>query len=359
MTKTKLLEHYHKYSNSFFFVAGFLFDVATLDRIDDQFTFLIQLLYLLVAYLSFFLILTQKVQKEEEVDYKIIRFFYRHADDIHHFAIGSLLSAYALYFFKSASFSTSYFFLMMIFALLVLNELQDFKRLGPWIKSGLLKLCLTSFCCAYVPILLGQSGTISFLAAIFLSLCISIFFGFYLAKYHIAWEPFKAAYLIPKVATIIVFLLLYVFRIFPPIPLALKQMGIYHNVEKGSGQYIAYSERPWYRFWHHGDQEFIAQSGDKVWVFIRLFAPGGLKQKIFLVFEKNIDGDWKQSDRIPILITGGREEGFRGRANKANYSAGLWRVRVETEDELEVGLLDFSISKTDQTTERVWKKEIF
>jgi hypothetical protein len=359
MTKQELVNFYDKYSTSLFFLAGFLFDVATLDRIDDSFNFLIQLLYLLVAYLSFFLILTQKVQKEDEVKYAYIRFFYRHADDIHHFAIGSLLSAYALYFFKSASFSSSYLFLFLIFALLVLNELQDFKKLGPWIKSGLLKLCLTSFCCAYVPILLGQSGTISFLAAIVLSLSLSTLFGFYLAKYHIAWEPFKAAYLIPKAATIIVFLLLYVFRVFPPIPLALKQIGIYHNIDKKNGQYLAYSENPWYRFWHKGDQEFIAQPGDKVWVFIRLFAPGGLKQRIYLVFEKYEKGDWKQSDRIPILITGGREEGFRGRAYKANYAPGEWRVRVETEDKLEVGLLDFEILAGKEAFQRVWKEEVF
>ena len=299
------------------------------------------------------------MQREEEVKYTYIRFFYRHADDIHHFAVGSLLSAYALYFFKSASFSSSYLFLLFVFTLLVLNEVQDFKNLGPWIKSALLKLCLTSFCCAYVPILLGQSGTLSFMAAIFLSLCLSTIFGFYLAKYHIAWESFKAAYLIPKGATILIFILLYSFRIFPPIPLALKQIGIYHKIKKQNDKYYSYSETPWYRFWHKGDQEFLAQPGDKVWVFIRLFAPGGLKQKIYLVFEKQEKGDWQQSDRIPILITGGRSEGFRGRAYKSNYTSGKWRVRVETEDQLEVGLLSFEITLGPRKFQRVWREEIF
>lgn len=352
----KIKPIYERYHASFFFVAGFLFDVFTLDRIDDTMNFVIQLLYLLIAYLSFFLILTQKVQQEEEVQYKYIRFFYRHANDIYHFSIGSLLSAYALYFFKSASFSTSYLFLLMIFALLILNEVQDFQRLGPWIKSGLLKLCLTSFCCAYVPILLGSSGAISFFVAIVLSILLSTIFGYYLSKYHIAWDQFKIAYLAPKVATIAVFVLLYLLRVFPPIPLALKYMGIYHQVEKSEGHYITYSERPWYKFWHNGDQDFIAQPGDKVWVFLRLFAPGGLKQKIYLVFEKKISGDWKTSDRIPILISGGRAEGFRGHAYKANYTPGQWRVRVETEDQLEVGQLDFNIQNGSESFARTWRE---
>lgn len=352
----KIKPFYEKYSTSLFFLAGFLFDVFTLDRIDDTMNFLIQLLYMLIAYLSFFLILTQKVQNEDEVKYKYIRFFYRHADDIYHFAIGSLLSAYALYFFKSASFSTSYIFLLMIFSLLVLNEVQDFKKLGPWIKSGLLKLCLTSFCCAYVPIVLGSSGAISFFVAILLSILLSTGFGYYLSKYHIAWDQFKIAYLVPKVATIAVFVLLYLFRVFPPIPLALKYLGIYHNVEKENGQYITYSEKPWYKFWHNGDQDFIAQEGDKVWVYMSLFAPGGLKQKVYLVFEKKIQGDWQPSDRIPILITGGRAKGFRGRAYKSNYTPGEWRVRVETEDELEVGQLDFNIQIGAESFQRTWKE---
>lgn len=358
MTKDELKHLFDRYSGPIFFVAGFLFDVVTLDRLDSLTNFVFQVLYLFIGYFSYFLILTQKVQREDEVDSKILRFFYRHADDIHHFAIGSLLSAYALYFFKSASLSTSYIFLIIMFALLFLNELQDFKKLGPWIKSGLLKLCLTSFCCAYVPILIGKAGTISFLLALILSVFFSFCLGLYLAKFHIAWPIFKSAYLIPKIATISVFLLLYLFRVFPPVPLALKFAGIYHNIEKGPGTYTSYDQKSFWRFWENSDETFLARAGDKVFLFIRLFAPGGLEQKIYVVYQRKVNGEWKSSDKIPIRITGGREGGFRGMTYKENYVPGDWRVLIMTGNDLEVGRLGFQIIEDKSTNERDWNVKV-
>ena len=41
---------------------------------------------------------------------------------------------------------------------------------------------------------------------------------------------------------------------------------------------------------------------------------------------------WTSSDVIPLTVTGGREQGFRGSAYKSNWRVGDWRVEVETED---------------------------
>ncbi len=53
---------------------------------------------------------------------------------------------------------------------------------------------------------------------------------------------------------------------------------------------------------------------------------------------------WREEDRIPIHIVGGRREGFRGFGFKANYEPGEWRAQVQTNDGREIGRISFDLS---------------
>ena len=83
--------------------------------------------------------------------------------------------------------------------------------------------------------------------------------------------------------------------------------------------------------------------GDKIFVFTRIFAPGGFDSKIVLHFLKETEDGYQTSDKIPLGITGGRGEGFRGFAYKSNYTKGNWRVQVETIHELEIARINFEV----------------
>src|SRR5918912_1533388 len=72
---------------------------------------------------------------------------------------------YTLFFFKSSSLLVSFSFLLVMVALLLLNEFGPFKRLGLAFKFALLSLCGLSFCATIVPIVFGQVGTAIFLAS--------------------------------------------------------------------------------------------------------------------------------------------------------------------------------------------------
>ena len=141
------------------------------------------------------------------------------------------------------------------------------------------------------------------------------------------------------------FIALYFFKLVPPVPLSIQEIGIYHNVEKAKGSYKLYQQTPQWKFWLNGDQDFKAEAGDKIYVFMRLFAPSGFDDKLFIKWQYiNKFGEWATTDRIPLKVVGGRGQGFRGYAFKSNYAPGQWRVVAETGYGLEIGRINFDVT---------------
>jgi hypothetical protein len=138
------------------------------------------------------------------------------------------------------------------------------------------------------------------------------------------------------------FLTLYFFRLIPPVPLSIPFIGVYHGVERTEQGYRLSHERPAWRVWHNGDQNFSAQPGDKVYVYFRIFSPTNFSDQVLLRWYRKGE-DWTLQDTIPIRIVGGREAGFRGYGVKTNYQPGAWKVQVETTDGREIGRVYFDL----------------
>jgi len=143
------------------------------------------------------------------------------------------------------------------------------------------------------------------------------------------------------------FLASYLLRVIPPVPLSIPFIGVYHAVERTDEGYRLSHERPWWRFWHNGDQWFRAQPGDNVYVFFRVFSPARFSDEVrirwFWKPWRPGGPGWAAQDSIPIKIVGGRREGFRGYGVKANYQPGAWKVQVETTDGREIGRIYFDL----------------
>ncbi|MCI0569251.1 MAG: DUF2914 domain-containing protein, partial [Myxococcaceae bacterium] len=85
----------------FFLLAGFLFDVLTLSRIDDWATLVQQGAYL--GLLGALLTLEQRYALKLSEPRGWWAKVWRFGEDAIHFLFGSLLSSFALFYFKSAS----------------------------------------------------------------------------------------------------------------------------------------------------------------------------------------------------------------------------------------------------------------
>ncbi|MBT3585746.1 MAG: DUF2914 domain-containing protein [Halobacteriovoraceae bacterium] len=269
---------------------------------------------------------------------------FKYRDEIYHFLLGALLSAFTLFFLKSSSLSTSFIFMALLVSLLLLNEFEFFQAFGAIIRASLFKLCLVSYFLCMVPILLGQIGVVTFFLSLFIAAIAILGLHFYLKKKQVTKEKLKQLILIPAGIILGAFAILYLFKAIPPVPLSVQYIGVYHKVKKQSDEYqLTYTRSKWL-FWQNGDQDFEASKGDKVYVFTRIFAPGNFADKIYLRWmKKNRQGDWETSDRIPLKITGGRGKGYRGYAYKSNYQPGRWKVMVETSNAQELGRISFEI----------------
>ena len=65
-----------------------------------------------------------------------------------------------------------------------------------------------------------------------------------------------------------------------------------------------------------------------------------------------------RTDAIPLTISGGKEEGWRGIAYKKNFVPGRWKVTIETDDAREVGSIRFTIIADASTEPRTFVEEL-
>jgi hypothetical protein len=344
-----------------FFVLGFLFDIFTLSSVDDTFGLIQQVVYLwIIGSFLYFDTLEKALLWQPQVWFQKI---WHYRSLILHFLLGSLLSLYSLFFIKSSSLFSSFIFILFLLALLVMNEMSFVQKGNLSVKTGLFVLCLFSFFSLIVPTFLGFVGWLPF----FLSLALT------LGSLYLVFKKLQSKLVDPKqlfrsligpsLGVLGVFTLFYVLGWVPPVPLSVKYVGVYHDIKVQNGMYELKYERDFYKFWQNGAQTFKAYPGDKLVLFTQVSSPSRFSDEVIYHWSLyNEKKGWVTQDKIPIQIKGGRKNGFRGYGVKQNFSAGEWRVLVETTHGREIGRIYFDIEKSDQIvdpTTRQFKTDIF
>jgi hypothetical protein len=346
------------YLPALFFSGGFFFDILTLGRIDNILNIISHGFFLVCSMILVIMQITEITPRQNAG--VIEKALFDHQNDAIHFMLGALLNAFVIFYFKSGSLINTFLLLLVLFVLLLLNEIEFFKQKGPTMKMVLLTISLCSFFIYLIPVLIGRTGSGIFLVSQFCAGLVILAVWQILLKFKVDFVRLKNYLLVPAASVIVIFSLLYAAGVIPPVPLSLKQIGIYHNIERQNGRFILSHEVPSWNFWSDGDQDFQAREGDRIYLFSRIFAPGGFKDKLYFHFQiKNRQGKWQTTDRIPLTIVGGRDAGFRGYAYKQNYREGEWRALVETTERLEIGRINFTVNNSSETAERAFNKEIY
>lgn len=362
----ELKDKYEKYFPAAFFVGGFVFDIITLSRVDDWLSIIQQAVYLLII----IQILKYKIFEQAQTWQPGPRMakWWSYSDEALHFILGSLLSSYTLFYFVSSSLSTSFLFMAIIFALLIANEFPQLQKSGLILKFALFSICLFSYLFIITALTLGFVGILSFLISLALGTLLPFVMFKQLSSLNLPNIDLKKTLLVPPAAIAVLLISLYTLKLLPPIPLSAQFMGIYHEVEKvrsteangeAKTKFLLRYSRPFWKFWQNGDQDFVAQPGDKIYCFVRIFAPNNFKDRVVYHWLKKYPTGWQTMDKINNDISGGRTEGFRGFAIKSNFEPGDWRVQLETTDGREIGRISFTVTLSDLNPDRTYKLDYY
>jgi hypothetical protein len=334
---------HERYSGIALFGAGFLWDSLTLTRIDNLLDNALLLSYLAVAGILIVLILRSRAGIPLPGPAAKLRPCFPW---VLQFLFGGLFSSYVIFYFKSASFTRTQIFFLILVALWIGNEFLHDRLEDGRLLAVLYTFCLLSFFAFFLPVVLAAVNGAIFALAGVLSLGVSLaVFSLGLGR---AGVPRRLALrpVLPWIGlTLLAVNLLYLASLIPPVPLALKSAGIYHHVARAPGGYeVKHVPGPPWRFWKKWDDPFYLAPGESAYCYTAIFAPPKFRVPISHVWSRAAEGGgWVQTDRIRFEIRGGRERGFRGYTRKQGITPGRWRVEVETESGQTLGRIDFTV----------------
>jgi len=264
------------------------------------------------------------------------------------FAFGGLFSGYLSLYSRSASISVSWIFVIGIAALLLGNErfAHFYGRFA--FQIPLYFTVLFSFFIFFLPVVFHKIGPGMFLISGVVSLATVALLLFILERLVPEVEAANRTKVARAIAVIyILFNILYFTGAIPPLPLALKDAGVYHQiVHQSDGTYALTCEPlPWYDIFVRYNGTYHIQSGGNAYVYSAVFAPSGLSVVILHEWQRydTASKRWVTTDTVAFPIQGGRDGGYRGYSEKTSITPGDWRVNVVTQYGQLIGRISFSV----------------
>ena len=332
----KLYEKHEKYLSPLALLTGFIWDSLTLRRVDLWLDNLVLLGYLFISVSAIAILNTRQSGWFKQV-----------APFLLQFAFGGLFSAFVIFYSRSASLITSWPFLAILTALLIGNEV--FRRhYGRFVfHIAIFFIAIFSYSILIVPTVLGSMGPAVFLLGglVSLSLMGFVIMGLSIASPVVVRER-KGTILLTILGIYAFFHLLYFTNSIPPIPLSLKDGGIYHSVSrKGNGYEVSFEPSSRFLFFREYSAIFKKKPLEAVYAYSSVFAPTRLNTEIFhrwSYFDEK-KKEWIATDRLGFAIAGGRDGGYRGYTFKTSVFPARWRVEVVTERDQLLGRMNFEV----------------
>ena len=334
-------ERRERHISSAFLVGGFIFDSLTLNRIDSLLDNLWLTINLLVVCICIILINKGENTGEREDSWKQFWLF-----NVMQFSFGALLGACFVFYFRSATLSISWPFLAILLLAMLGNEFFQKRYARLTFQLSFLYLSVFIFLIFLLPVVLHSIGAFVFVLSglaslVFIWMYLKILGKFAREKFRESWLPIWQS----VAAIFIVLNILYFTNLIPPIPLSLKDAGIYYSIGRDvEGNYSVTEEKKgWGRFFQLREKiHWVA--GTPLYAYTAVFSPGSLNTQVVHEWQyKNKSGDWVTATRIPLYLSGGRAEGFRIFSVKYSLTPGEWRVNVLTPRGQVLGRLSFEI----------------
>lgn len=328
------------------FVWGFITDIIAFVFLDISIVNVVFMVYLALAALAIFLghLLSSRAPAHPSVRYRSALVLLPLAAQ---YLIGNLLSGFLIFYTKSSVLGASWPFLVLLAVIFIGNEW--FRKYKDRITFMAVLLFFTTY--AYVifalPLFMRALSPFIFLLSTALALGAFVVYLFFLYQ---AGRMKLAQSILPIVGSSLIITLLVVGAYFsgliPPIPLTVKESGIYHDVVREGTEYVLTAEpgRDWY---DPRPTVLHVTSGQSLSAFAAVFAPIRFGAVVVHRWQRYDEEKrvWVTHSKIAFPISGGRLDGYRGYSEITSATPGEWRLRVETENGQIIGQRRFTVER--------------
>lgn len=335
-------------------LTGFVIDSLTLQRIDALRENLWILLNLTLV--GACIVLLNRTEEGGVEEGEVKRHFWLWT--ILQFGFGALLGTFFIFYFRSATLAASWPFLLMLLLAMVANELLQKRVARLTFQISFYYLALLLFAVFLVPVVIKHIGPWTFILSGLVSLAALALFLKLLRRF--AYESFRRSKHALKYTITAIYMginILYFTNIIPPVPLSLKDAGVYHSISRGAGDsYIVGEEDRSFLDHFRFRDRFHTTLGKTAYAYSAIFSPASLNTSVIHEWQyRGKDGEWRTSTRIPLSVSGGRSDGFRTYSQKDNLTEGLWRVNVATTRGQLIGRITFRVVESGTPPEIVRK----
>ncbi len=325
-------------------IFGFVFDALTLKRVDTPWENIWILGHILIVGFFIMIIHIQESEPGDEKNPQKRHFWYV---NILQFFFGGLLSTYLVFYFRSADISATWPFIGLLLFAFIANESMKRHYTRFIFQVSLFFLSIYSFAIFLVPVLLHKIGDVVFILSGLVSLVfIAIFVKLVFKFSHEKFTESKTSVLFLIIGIFTVINILYFTNLIPPIPLSLKDAGVFHSIQKNNeGNYDITYENQNFRDYFRLYPTYHEVPGSPVYVWSAIFSPTGLNTNIIHEWQKydEIKKKWTTDATIILPVIGGRDGGFRTYSKRSILSSGKWRVNVKSETGQNIGHVRFEV----------------
>ncbi|MGB4076402.1 MAG: DUF2914 domain-containing protein [Minisyncoccia bacterium] len=264
------------------------------------------------------------------------------------YAFGGLLSGLVVFYTAHSVVAASWPFLLMLALVYAGNEYFRMHKHLLVFQTTLLFFTLYACSVFVLPILVGTIGPLVFLGSTVLALVLFALFIYALHRIDPERIRRERTLVLHTVGAIVLLVCgSYFSGVIPPIPLAMRDGGMYHSLTKMQGKYVVSTEAP--REWWDIRTKVLHVAPESVlYAYSAVAAPLSFSSTVMHRWEKRVNGEWITMSRISFPISGGREGGYRGYSAKGNLEEGQWRVSVETPQGQAIGRIRFDVERVEQ-----------
>lgn len=325
-------------------VLGVIIDSITFASIDIYYSFLLLGIYLAIASLALLFLNAYEADRISK-RFAVIRYLRLVMPLIIQFTFGALLSGTFVFYLFSGSVFVSWPFILLMVVLMVSNDVFRHYYLRPGVQLPVFFFILFSCISIVLPFVFHSIDVRFFILGGLVSLLLGYLYVRLLTRIVPTLRPRRPGFMAAILVVLVAVNSLYFLNLIPPIPLVLREAAVAHDIKNGgSGYTLQVEKQPW---WAPVAQRQVFHKDplSRVFVYTAIFAPKALNTTIVHHWQQydEVSKEWITKDRLPFVITGGKQSGFRGFSRKTTVPAGEWRVDVETERGQVLGRVRFTV----------------